>query len=301
MKMKNILTLVMALLCAEAVCAANMSLSDARAQIGKCIGNPATMTSVVKQLAVADQTPFLTEVNAAIGEMPGSAELKAATYLDANRAAVRAAGAGNKTAMIAEVFATVPPEAMTVVNEIFAKELLSRDNGPSKKVTDGQYMKVATNVMSKVNGRCASADNSGVRAAFAVLMLIRADNGKIENLTETLIKTLPNEVQEVARTEWIPPALGIGQEKTYEPMLVAVEKAVQLVENDVVIRLVGPQLLESLLCELVEGTPLVNNSEQPFAHGDGVLEADPRPRPVVDPSKIPDFEPQPYNGQKFGE
>ena len=292
MKMKNILTLVMALLCAEAVCAANMSLSDARAQIGKCIGNPATMTSVVKQLAAADQTSFLAEVNAAIGEMPGSAELKAATYLEANRAAVRAAGAGNKTAMIAEVFATVPPEALTVVSEIFAKELLNRDNGQSKNVTDAQYMKVAANIMSKVNGRCASADNSGVRAAFAVLMLIRADNGKIENLTETLITTLPNEVQQVARTEWIPPALSTGLEKTYEPMLATDEKAVQLVENAVVIRLVGPQLLESMLCELVEGTPLVNSSDHHFVHSDGVLEADPKPRP--------DFEPQPYNGQKFG-
>lgn len=301
MRIKHVLSVVVALLFAGVSFAATMSLADARAKIGNCIASESTMTSVIKQLSPADQVTFLTDVNTAIGGRPGSAESKAATYLVANRAAVRAADSGNKTAMIAEVFATVPLEVLTLINESFAKELLNRDNGASKNITDENYQKVAMNIMAKVNERCASVENAGVRAAFALLMLVRADNGKIANLTDTLIATLPKESQNVARTEWIPAALGQGQEKTYDPMLGGLENTVQLVENDVVIRLVGPQLLESMLCEIVEGTPLINNSEHPDVHGDGVLDVNPAPRPAADPTEVPDYEgpeePKPYDGQ----
>jgi len=117
MKIKQMLCIAVAFAFAGMALAAKMTLTEARAEIGKCIANPAKMTSVVKQLSAQDQIAFLAEVNRAISEMPGSPESKAATYLDVNRAAVRAADAGNKTAMIAEVFATVPLEVLTVLVE----------------------------------------------------------------------------------------------------------------------------------------------------------------------------------------
>ena len=43
-----------------------MSSADARGKIGDIISNPSAMTSVMKQLAAADQASFLADVNAAI-------------------------------------------------------------------------------------------------------------------------------------------------------------------------------------------------------------------------------------------
>ena len=43
-----------------------MSSADARGKIGDIISNPVSMTSVMKQLAAADQASFLADVNAAI-------------------------------------------------------------------------------------------------------------------------------------------------------------------------------------------------------------------------------------------
>jgi len=298
---KKMLSVVMTVVFVGVAMAANISLSDARAKIGECIANPAKMASVIKQLSPADQIACLAEVNEAIAKMPGSNESKAAAFLEANRSAVRAAEPGNKTAMIAEVFATVPPEVLTIVNEHFATELLSRDNGVSKNVTDEQFTKTALNLMTKVNERCASAENGAARATFAILMLIRADNGKIADLAETLVKTLPETAQNAARTEWIPAAMGQSQEKTYLPLLGSADTVGEMAANAVVIRLVGPQLLESMLGDIVEGTPLINNSNRPdILYDVPVRETEDKTQAPVDPARWPDppvDEPGGYQGQ----
>jgi len=289
-----------AVLVANVVFAANISLPDARAKIGVCIEKPTEMASVIKQLAPADQLAFLAEVNETIAKMPGSNESKAAAFLKANRAAVKAATVGGKSLMLAEVFATVPPEVLTLINEHFATELLSRDIGSSKNVTDEQFMKVALNIMEKVNERCLSVENGAARATFAILMLVRADNGKIPELTETLIKTLPETAQNAARTEWIPAALGQSQEKTYLPLLGGADTVGEMAANAVVIRLVGPQLLESMLGDIVEGTPLINNSNRPdILYTLPVRETEDKSQAPVDQAHWPDppIEPDGYQLQ----
>ena len=51
-------------------------------------------------------------------------------------------------------------------------------------------------------------------------MLIRASNGSPADLRDTLVGELRNEeTKTLAQNEWISPALGQGQEKTYDPML----------------------------------------------------------------------------------
>lgn len=299
MKMKKLVMVLLAAFVAGVALAAKMSLSEARAQISACIAKPAKMSEIIKQLSAQDQVAFLAAVNEAISAMPGSDEVKAATYLNVDRAAVVAADASNKAAMIAEVFATVPPAALTLVNERFASDLLNIDADPSHKVTAEQFTRTALNIMEKVNARCASAENGAVRSTFAIIMLIRASNGSIPGLTETLVKTLPATAQNAARTEWIPGAMGEKQTKTYEPLLGTTDDVSDMSANQAVIHLVGPQLLESMLGDIIEGTPLINNSNMPEIHSVGVLEGEVKTQPPKDPTD-PKQEPDGYQGQLIG-
>lgn len=197
-----------------------LSLADARGKIGDVIANPASMKAVIKQLSAADQTTFLSEVNAAIAKMPGSTDEIAAKFLAINTAAIQGAKEGNLLALVAEVYATVPPNALTVINESFAKNQFNRAADPSKPYTDKQFTKISQDVVSKVQERTATADNAGVRNAFAILMMIRASNGTPKDLRDTLVGILDDATtKELAQTEWLSPALGVGQEKTYDPML----------------------------------------------------------------------------------
>ena len=201
-----------------------MSSADARGEIGDIISNPASMTSVMKQLAAADQASFLADVNAAISKMPGSPEEKTSKFVEVNSAALKGAQKGNLTALVAEVFATVPPESLTAINEQFAAGMFNRAADPSKTYTDDQYKETSLKLLDKVQERNATADNAGVRNTFAILMLIRASNGTPADLRDTLVGALKNEeTRTLAQNEWISPALGQGQEKTYDPMLGAAD------------------------------------------------------------------------------
>lgn len=286
---------VLAACVASVSLAAKVSLSDARARIGECIQSTSALSATVKSLAPADQLSFLREVNEALGKMPGSAEAKAARFLNVNRAAVTAADAGNRTKMFAEVFATVPPEFLTIINERFASDLINKDADPSRPVSNAQFTRIAENIMREVNARCASEENGAERSAFAVLMLVRASNNSIPGLDETLIATLPAEAQNVARTEWMPAALGVNQTKDYGPILGNVDHYA-MPENRVVLRLAGPQLLESMLGDVVEGVPLVNRSNDPFIVDSGVRADILVPMPIEPPAPV---EPGGYQGQTF--
>ena len=201
-----------------------MSSADARGKIGDIISNPTSMTSVMKQLAAADQASFLADVNAAISKMPGSPEEKTSKFVEVNSAALKGAQKGNLTALVAEVFATVPPESLTAINEQFAAGMFNRAADPSKTYTDDEYKKTSLALLDKVQERNATADNAGVRNTFAILMLIRASNGTPTDLRDTLVGALKNEeTRTLAQNEWISPALGQGQEKTYDPMLGAAD------------------------------------------------------------------------------
>ncbi len=296
MKTGKIVTALAAATVAGLALAAKMPLPDARAQISACISNPAKMSETVKQLSAEDQVAFLSEVNEAISKMPGSNEAKAAKFLNVNRAAVSSAGKKNKKAVIAEVFATVPLEALTVINERFASDLLHMNADPSHKISPERFERIAQDVMKAVNARCASAENAAVRSTFAILMLIRASDNAIPGLADALVKTLPENVQNDARTEWLPAALGLNQPKTYEPLLGFADTTGDMLTNDVVIRLAGPQLLEALLGDLVEGTPMVNSSNDPDIYGTGIREGEIAPQPPAHPEKEP-REPGGYQGQ----
>ena len=289
---------------------AEMSLSNARAKIGDAISNPATMTAVTKELSPADQCAYLAEVNAAIGKMPGSTEAKTAMFWNACTAALKGSAKGNAAALLAEVFATVPPEALTVINEQLAQNMFNRAADPSVTYSDEQYETIAKLMMDKVNARVATADNGAARSAFALLMLVRASNGTPANLAETLTDKLPEDVREAASEEWIPSALGKDGEKSYEPILAFID-AGKAPNPGVTINIAGPQTLVSMLGDLVEGTPisraqhdvaLRNNPDVGAGAGDGigggmVIPADPS-LSKRENSYRPSPHPRPYPNQR---
>ena len=237
-----------------------ISLADARAKIGECIKTPATMTATMKKLSAEDQKTFLAEVNEAISKMPGSNESLTATYLNVNHAALKGSQPGNLATLVAEVFATVPPESLAVINERFAADLFNRAADPSVTYTDEQYEEIAKSLVEKVVERNAQVENGAARSTFAILMMVRASNGSPANLSDSLVDVLPTDSRNIARNEWIPSAMGANVEKSYEPLLGAAEAVGSLPSSEMVIRIAGPQLLEALLGEVVEGTPVVSTS-----------------------------------------
>ncbi len=228
----------------------SLSLAEARGKIGEAVVNPAIMTAVVKQLSAADQKSFLADCNEAVGKMPGSVETKAATYLAVNRAALKGAAKGNLSDLLAEVFATVPPEALTVVNERFASDLFNRASDPSVTYTDDQFVNIAQSVMTSVTNRMSKTDGAAVRSTFAVLMLVRASNGTPANLAETLAASLPEDGRTTALKEWIPEAM--SERRNYDPMLGVVD-AGALPNSSLVLQLAGPQTLDAMLSDLNSG------------------------------------------------
>ncbi len=282
MKIKTkMLSAILTAVAVGSVSAATLSLADARAQINDCINDSSKMSRTVKQLSADDQRTFLGEVNDAISKMPGSEESKTAKFLRVNRAAVTSASAGNRTKMFAEVFATVPPESLTVINERFAADLLNR--GANAKVTDAQFKKVSENIMSNVTSRCSGVENGAERSAFAALMLVRASNDTIPGLADSLANQLPAASQEAAKTSWIPEAM----KGNYDPILGNVDYK-SIPSNDVVLRLAGPQLLDAMLGDVIEDIPVVNKLVHYEDHTVGVLETS----LAVEPA-----EPDGYQGQ----
>ena len=210
--------------------------------------------------------------------MPASIEEKSAKFLNVNHAALTAAKKGNLTTLIAEVFATVPPEALTLLNERFATDLLNRSANPKVSYTDEQYTKICLEVMEKVNERTEETDNGSTRSAFAILMLVRASNGTPADLADKLIDTLKHDdAKELARAEWIPAALGKdGREQGYEPILASAD-AGRRPDFAQVLVIAGPQYLESILHDVTgknmdrysfirTRTPVLDAVENPLIH-----------------------------------
>ena len=242
---------------------ANAALTpEVRALVGECAQNPQKMKQTIATLSAEDQLEFLRAVNEAIAKMPGSNEVKGAAFYEANRAAVTGAGKDNLKAVLAEVFATVPTEYLTEINERFAKELFSRTANPAHVPTDAEFTKLSTDTMAVVNERCQNAEDSSVRETFAILMLVRASGGTPADLAQTLVNQLPDaQVRETAMNEWIKAAMGDGQEQTYDPMLTASQSADEEPDHSVVMQMTGMQNTDALLADLAAPTDSKTTAE----------------------------------------
>lgn len=247
----------------------SVSLADARASIGDCIKTPAKMTETMKKLSAEDQKAFLAEVNEAIAAMPGSNEAQAATFLNVNRAALKGSKPGNLENLVAEVFATVPAEFLPVISESFASDLFNRDADPTVKYSDAEYIKIASNVMVKVNARMSDVDGGAARSTFAVVMLAKASNmagsptdagSPMGSLVGSLVGTLPAEAQGAAQNDWIPAALASGDSQSYEPILEGAGATGVMPSTPAVVQVAGPVMLEAMLGDLGSGSSVVQSS-----------------------------------------
>lgn len=251
---------------AQATETKNMPLAEARAQIGAAIKSPDSLTAIMKSLAAEDQTSFLADVNLAISKSPDLDEGRAAAALNANRAALKGAAKGNLPALLAEMFATATPEALTVINERFATDVFNRTN-EKRSYTDEQFTRIAEGAMAKIQKRTAGSDDAAVRNVFAILMFVRASNGTPVDLADKLVAGLPEgSPRDLAKDEWIPSALGTNGSKSYEPMLGYAESG-EAPRLEVVISIAGPQRLDAMLSDLAtamkgpDGRPLTDFSD----------------------------------------
>ena len=178
MKLKNMIAVCAFVLCAIPFAAsAELSKAEWQAKVGECASDPATMKATIAQIPASDQAEFVANVNKAIADKPGSKEAKAADFYAANKAALSGADKSMRTAVLAEVFATVPVEYLTDINERLASESFNRNANPEKPISDAEFVELSTNALAVVNQRCESAeDNAGARQAFAALMFVRAFN-----------------------------------------------------------------------------------------------------------------------------
>lgn len=266
-----------------------ISLADARGKIDKAIESPVVMGELMKRLSAEDQVKFLADVNKAIGDMPASAEEKTAKFLNINHVALMAAQKGNTTALLAEVFATVAPDALPVISERFAIDLVNRAGNPNVTYTDDQFRKLATDVMEKINDRTEETDNGSVRSTFAILMFGRASNltgDSLEKFQDALVDTLKHDdAKELAREEWIPAATGKdGREQSYESLLASAD-AGRRPDFAKVLVIAGPQYLDSILADITgknvdemsfinTRSPVLDAVENPLIVAQPVLGAD---------------------------
>ena len=192
-------------------------------KVGECATNPATMSSVMSQLSADDQKDLIGKVNASISAMRGSAEQKAAAAIQANLAGIKAAMAQNKekraaNAVIAEAFATLPPEYLPQ----FA-EALSGPGGPLNRgnMEREKFITISTNTLHAISERCEKAENNGgVREAMAAIAFLQASNEKDppKDLISTMLSQIPDaKTRDLAAKEWVDPAL----DKNYDPILAA--------------------------------------------------------------------------------
>ena len=277
MKIVKYMTMLVAAAVTVVALANEISLAEARAQISECATNPEKMAEIMSQLSPTNQVTFVGDVNAAIEKMPGSNEEKAAAYLNANKAAIKSAQKGNMTAIIAEVYATVPPEDLTVINERFAAELFNRAADPSVTYTDEQFTAIAKAITEKVAARTAGGDNADVRNAFAILMFVRASNGSPADLAATLSENISEVNRDTATSEWIPAALGQDREATYDPMLGVADAGEEPVMGSV-LRLAGPQGLDAMLADIygdvaMNRTPFLDQMRTSLEMNDTFAEA----------------------------
>ena len=144
------------------------------------------------------------------------------TLYRVNRDVVRAAREEDFKNVLAEVFATAPVKCLPYFTDTFAKEVFARSArkyGPKEE----SFVEFACAALMRVSQRCRRADNlPAFRSVFAVIMFLKASEGKPDDLRESFMIYIHSGLHEIARDEWLPAVFGDnGDAPTYRPMMEA--------------------------------------------------------------------------------
>ena len=175
------------------------------------------------ELAGGDQAEFIATVNRSLADRSEPLdEHRIKTLYRINRDAVRGAPATDRKTVLAEVFATLPIACMPLLVERFSKELFSRKAAGFKE-NDDSFVEFASAALMRISLRCRTADDfPGTRTAYAVIMFLKASEGRPASLREDFMMYIHSGTHRIAREEWIPAALGDnGQQPTLAPMIEA--------------------------------------------------------------------------------
>lgn len=260
--MKRFLVIAMAAVMTMRVFA--LSLAEASAKIADVVKNPESIAAIMKDLSKEDQVKFLGRVNTALSKTRESAETKTAKFIAIAKAALKSSK-GNLRELVAETFATVSPASLAVLNEYLAANLFSRNANPARPISDERMKLLAVETMKVVQARNAGNNNSSVRDVFAILMFLRSAGASPSDLADTLITQLSDrEARTLAREDWIPAAMGVGREKSYDPILAACDAVA--VKNAV--NFLGPEVFTgTLIADLdptlgSDGEPVIVHTEK---------------------------------------
>ena len=174
-------------------------------------------------LAGDDQAEFIATVNRSLADPDKPLDdRQMQTLYRVNRDAVRGAPPAARKTVLAEVFATVPRVCLPMITERFATELFSR-KAAGFKADDDSFVEFASAALMRISLRCRTADDfPGTRTAYAVIMFLKASEGKPAGLREDFMIYVHSGTHEIARKEWIPAALGDGgRQPTLEPIIEA--------------------------------------------------------------------------------
>ena len=175
------------------------------------------------EVAGGDPVEFVATVNRSYAKSDEPLDdRRKETLYGVNRDAVRGAKGADQKVVLAEVFATVPKDCLPMITDRFAAEIFSRKASGLDK-DDESFVDFASSALMKISGRLRTADDyPGTRSAFAVIMFLKASEGKPSSLREDLMVYVLSGSHKIAREEWIPAALGDdGKAPTYAPIMEA--------------------------------------------------------------------------------
>lgn len=181
-----------------------------------------------QDLAGDDQARFVSTVNQSMAKQDEPLNEKSiVTLYRVNRDAVKASPAIDRKKVLAAVFTTAPKECLPYFTDHLAEDLFTRKAAGFNQDDDSfvEFASAALLRISQALNVLQPRELPGMRSAFAVIMFLKASEGKPEDLREAFMLYVLSGSHEITRKEWIPAAMGDDKQvPTYKPMLEAMEK-----------------------------------------------------------------------------
>lgn len=181
-----------------------------------------------QDLAGDDQANFVATVNRSMTNRDEPLDDKSIlTLYRVNRDAVKASSAADRKTVLAAVFATAPLQCLPYFADHLAADLFTR-KAAGFRDDDDSFVEFASAALMRISLKLNTIpieDRPGARSAFAVIMFLKASEGKPEDLREAFMMYVRSGSHAIARKTWFPAAFGDdNQPPSYQPILDAKEK-----------------------------------------------------------------------------